>query len=717
MSSGSVSDASDVNEGEGPKVVQSSFREPSIINKSVASKTPPPIEEKKEIAQPQNPEKISEIPEKKPESSENKAEEKPKDQTSPTKATKANAKKKKIEDHFCFEIPKMIGIPILNRDTSNPNTFDLNYLLNPDVQKIAQSGHRLTQSTTVPSGKAQTSPKNYIKNNINKSKLYMNSKPSKGFPVEIHEIPEIVQKKSKFDVEERFYKKAKETQEKIKNLKALKEIEEVDGCTFKPKIKSKRENKTYEQFYEYMKNYVDKKNVKIKQMKDEENKNLEKNSEFSHQPKLCDKSIQMIARKSDLEESTFDRLHKLYKGQAKSNSNSLRESLVSEIKTEESVKCFHPKVNKKSQMLNRPDPIEKILYDDALRRINKEKFPPPPPPTKFITSKSEKVLIEKVKRDFEEAFFCIETDTGELIYTKMIELFKIMHFVKDDNKKEEERLLLLESWKILSRGENVCKKDSILVFLLSVMGFYEDWMGTSDTDRLTLSSYESNKLHIKFDLFYTNRISVINKSTANKSYKASYEYSFHPQTIAESQQLAENWRVQHRSGGKIEDMLIAEKARTIKKIEEKRAALDEELLEECSFQPIIEQMPEEFRVYGLYAKEDLTAEYFKLLNDPKFQNSHKGNILYEVSKIMKEKKETKAAESKKQQLDEELKDCTFAPKLEERIFPDAYLSQNFKPSRQLSSKGPNYKNYSFSDIKDQADNELYDSKSSDIENN
>ena len=32
---------------------------------------------------------------------------------------------------------------------------------------------------------------------------------------------------------------------------------------------------------------------------------------------------------------------------------------------------------------------------------------------------------------------------------------------------------------------------------------------------------------------------MVNKSTVNKSYKANYEYSFHPQTIAESQHLAE----------------------------------------------------------------------------------------------------------------------------------------------------------------------------------
>ena len=417
MSSGSVSDAGEVGEGEGPKVVQSSFREPSIMNKPGAAKDPA---DAKEIPQAIDPAKKEELAAN------------PKEPAKSNKSPgKRNDKKVRIADHFDFEIPKMHGIPILNKDTVNPNTFDLNYLLSPQVQKIAQSGHRLTQSHTTSAGKIATCPKNHIKKNIMNSKKMGGSTSNKELPpVDIPEL--IISKKSKLDVEERFYKKAKQTEEKIKNLKALKEIEEVNGCTFKPTIKSKREAKTYEEFYEYMKHFTDKKNKKIQSMKDEEEKTLEKSLDFSHQPKLCEKSIQMIARKSDLEESTFDRLHKLYKGTGKSSTVSGRESIVSEAKTEENSLSFHPTVNKKSQMLNRSEPVEKILYDDALRRINKEKYPPLPQATKFITSKSEKVLIEKLKRDFEEAFCCLEADfSGGINYTKTIELFKLLYLVRE----------------------------------------------------------------------------------------------------------------------------------------------------------------------------------------------------------------------------------------------------------------------------------------------
>lgn len=667
MSSGHVSDAGDVGEGEGPKVVQSSFKDASIMNKSVAPKEQPPAEAVKPEGTPE---------EAKPEDSKQEAEGK--------QGSKKKTNKRFVDD-FNFEIPKMKGVPILNKDTVNPYTFDLNYLLNPDVQKVAKSAHRLTQSNTAPNGKNLATPKNHIQKNIENSKKFSNSKSTKD--IKIPEIAENKEKKTKFDVEERFYKKAKQTEEKIKNLKEEKEKQEINGCTFKPEIKAKRETKTYDEFYEYMKRYTEKKEKKITYLKEEESKAKEKSMDFSHQPKLCEKSLQMIARKSDLEESTFDRLHKLYKLQNKSISN--RESVVIENKFDEGL-TFHPSVNKKSQALSRSDPVEKILYEDALRRIHKEKNPPAPPPTKFITTKSEKVLIEKLKRDFEEAFMCIDAASAdEINYTKMIELFKAMHFVKDDYKKEEERLLLLESWKILLvEGETYCKKSSILVFLIAVMGFYEDWMAGEDPSRLMLSPSDANKIHTKFDLFYSNRVSIVNKSTLNKSYKNNYEYSFHPQTVIESQALAKAWRSQNRAGGKIEDMLIAEKAKTLKKLEEKRQIMEEQALDECSFQPLIEQMPEEFRTYGLYEKEDLTSEYFKLLNDPKFQNKHKGILLHDLAKVVKQRKETMHSDNQKKKEENELESCTFNPKLEDRIFPNDYSPPEPRPKKHSFEESP-----------------------------
>ncbi|OMJ94962.1 hypothetical protein SteCoe_1825 [Stentor coeruleus] len=679
MSSGSISDAGEVGEGEGPKVVQSSFKEASIMNKSIAVKDPTPVEEQKQEVQPEPPEAPKEVKQ------EIKQEIKQEENKiiKPQKAFKKILKKPC--DSFNFEITKMKGTPILNKDTVNPNTFDIDFLLNPEVQKLAHNRNKLKESSTVKnSNKPQVNPTNHIQKNIKNSKILSNSKSSKELPPS--DVPEIQQKAMKIDVEERFYKKAQIIKDKIQVLKEQKAQGEIIECTFKPQIKTKRENKSYDEFYEYMKSYAQKKENKIKNIKDEETKAQENSIEYTYQPKLCEKSLQMIAKKSDLEESTFDRLHKLYKNQlVKSSNNSARESFVSDIKNDDST-SFQPTVNKKSQNLIRTEPVETKLYNDALRRINQDRNPPIPTQHKFITNRSEKVLIDKLKRDFEEAFVRIDSDAlNELNYTKMHELFKSMNFIKDENKKEDERLLLLDSWKILlSQGDTYCQKPSILVFLIAIMGFYEDWMEVPDGNRLVLTNYEAHKLHTKFNLFYTNRVSIINKNTTNKEYKVNYEYSFHPQTIIESEILAKNWRSQHRGGGKIEDLLIAEKAKTQKKLEEKRQLMEEQELDECSFQPMIEQMPEEWRVYGIYDKGDLTSEYFKMMNDPKFQNAHKGVVLHDLAKIINQKKEEKNNDLHRMMQEKEIENCTFNPKLEERILPSSYVSTEIKHKKSNS---------------------------------
>ena len=683
MSDDSISDTGDVNEGEGAKVVQSNFREPSIISKSIIKHDS--LSKKTEESKIIIPEKIIE-----PLNEEVKQETK---ETTPIAnkpnldhfTPKSKKSQKKLTDDFCFEIPKMHSIPIVNRDTTHPEKFDLNFLLNPEVQKIAKSGHRLTQSTTITATNSFVSPKNHIKQNIKNTNSHTSSISQKDLPFNSMKINS---KKSSLDVDERFYNKAKKTEEKIKVLKEAREIEEINGCTFHPKINAQRKQKTYEEYYEYMNNFADKKDKKVKKLQEEEKKLLEKSNNFAYKPQLCERSLQIIARKSTIEASTFDRLHKFYQTNGRSLNDSGRDSPV-EIKPLPQ-KFFHPVVNKKSQEIQRTEPIEKILYDDALRRLKKSSAPKPVEPKKFINTNSEKFLIEKLKRDFEEGFYVVDMDnTNEINYTRMIELFRIMHMIKDNGKKEEERLLLLSAWKSLTEEEErvYCSKDSVCVFVLAIMGFYEDWMNNPETKRLTFSLQDVKRVHKKFDLFYNNRISAIHKNSANKTIREVSEYSFQPHIGLINDKLAESFKVQNRPSGKLEDILIAETEKKNKKIEELRLRIEEAKMEECSFNPMIEQMPDNFKIYGtLEDKEDLASEYFKLLNSPGFENKHKGLFLHNLSKIYKDKKEVIINETKEKEIQKELENCTFAPQLEKRIYPEDYNQDIIVKPKELKSQ-------------------------------
>lgn len=603
--------------------------------------------------------------------------------SSPSKRPKTLSKKSIVDE---FSLPKMSFIPIVNKDTTNSNTYDLEFLLNPEVQKIAKSCHRLTQSSTVSATGSFVKSKDHIKKNILNTRSHYNSMSSKELQIEIIKPKS---KKLSIDVEERFYSKAKKTEEKLKTLKELKEIQEINSCTFKPKITTKRKEKSYDEFYEYMAKFKEQKEKKIKMIQEEEQKAIEKSSDCSYQPKLCEKSIQIVARKSTIDDNTFERLHNYYK--CKGNSVD-RSDKGMDSKHDSPNKEFQPKVSKKSQNLQRTQPVENILYNDAIRRKNKEVKEVSYLVPKFITSSSEKVLITKLKREFEEGFFLIDIDsTGEVNYTRMIELFRQLSMVKDDSKREEERLLILEAWKMMSNdNSSACTKPSLLVFILAVMGFYEDWMGQADNGRLVISQADFKKIHTKYDLFYRNRSVSVHKNPNTKSSKDIEEYSFHPQIGGISENLYEPAK-SRRYNGKIEDYLIAEKQKVSQKIEEKRVVLEELGMEECSFHPMIEILPESCKTARNFDKEDLATEYFKQINSPDVEYKHKGEFLHELSKVYKAKKQFIITNEKEKAWKRELEPCTFTPHLEKRILPGESLSATVKKPEKTIKKAQDSK--------------------------
>lgn len=594
-----------------------------------------------------------------------------------------NPNKKSVVDDF--NVPIMSVNPIVNKDTTNTETFDLEFLLNLDVQKIPKSCHRMTQSTTIPSTSSYIKTKDQMKKNIQYSHTHFNSMSSKDLKSEFSLSKS---KRPSIDIDERFYSKAKKTEEKVKALKDQKDMEEINSCSFKPQIMTKRRQRSYEEFYEYMTNFKDKKDKKAKMMKEEEEKALEKTAELSYKPKLCEKSLLIVARKSALDENTSKKVNKLYRGKGSSVGRKERVS----VPIRSSSKVSQAKNVKKSQNGHRAEPIDKYLYNDALRRKNLEPKKTPQQTPKFITSNSEKVLISKLKREFEECFFIADIDsTGRINYTRMIELFKNLSLIKNDSKREEERLLLLESWKLLSSNKKtINNKHSLLCFILAVMNFYEDWMGQNDEDRLTLSLAESKKLHKKYDLFYKNRSQPLKNPSLNKSLKENDEYSFHPQIGAISEHLYEHSK-SSRNTGKIEDHLIAEKNRIFKKIEEKRILIEELDMEECSFHPVIEAMPESSKTARNYDKDDLATEYFKQINTPENDNKHRGLFLHDLSKIYKSKRQFIITNEKEKACKKELESCTFTPYIAKRSLTGENFPSSVKKTEKNQRKKPEVK--------------------------
>lgn len=663
-----ISDTGDINEGEGAKIVQSSIMTQSIMKPENPSKLlkPPVIKDpKKNDANFSEPLKIA------PNST--KVSKAPIEFKSSSFRLKKSLEIQMVSPQFSknshqksvaesFRTPKINFIPVLNKDTTNPNTFDLNFLLHPDVQKIAKSGHRLTQSNTVSNTGSFVNNKSHIQKNIKSTRSLYNSVSSKNF----QDVGKA--KKLSIDVDERFYKKAKKTEEKVKFLKDIKDMEEINNCTFHPKIKTKRKTKTCEEYFDYMKTFTDKKEKKVSKLREEGKKAYDDSIDFNHQPKICEKSVQIMAQKASIETNTFERLHKFFK--YKGNScETVRDLLTVDSNINDTHASFQPKVNKRSQGISRPEPVDKLLYKDAIRRQKRKLSMPTAKTPKLITIHSEKVLIDKLKRDFENSFCQVDIDNTEILnYTKMIEMFRTLNMVQDSNKREEERLLLLETWKMTANENSQVRKIDILCFVLAVMGFHEEWMLDPDYTNLTVTPFAATKMHQKFCLFYTNRTTAQHKFSTSRAGKGNDENPSRVQTSALGRGPL-TCRASMRFEGKLEDYLIAEKERVAQKIEEKRILLNEEQMEECSFHPLIEPMPESSKISRI-EKEDLASEYFKQLNSPDSTYTHRGLFLHDLSKAYKDKKQEIANFHREKELKKELEVCTFAPKLEKRVFPE-----------------------------------------------
>jgi hypothetical protein len=583
--------------------------------------------------------------------------------TSPKAKTIKNTKlkiKKHIIDDLDFALTKYSSLPILTCKTP-PSKFSSN------------------QS------------KDFIKKNIERNSAYINNIKNSPKQADIKFsdfIEESFKKNSKkLDVNERFYKKAEDYKKKKEDLKEKIIKEELNACTFQPKTNVKDKIKhSPKDFNKKLDEYIEKK--KKKQEEDVKSKELQEkhnsDEELTHQPKINAKSKEMISKKQT-EGTIHERLYNQYKSQASKQIEELNKNKeISDPKkiTEEPEIFFQPTINKKSQNLNRTDKIGQILYNDAIRRKNKPLQAPSSPIQKFMNSNSEKVLIEKFKRDFNEAVSELgPIESLKINYNQLLQVLKILYFIRED-KEEEDRLTALGVWKIFGESEETSiPKDSVLSVLLGIMGLYEDWMST-ETQIHNISREEALKLHKKYEKFYKNRNSTMNKSNMNQSFKNTIDYSFQPEKIANSDELAEKWRNSHREPGKIEDSLIAEQAKKEKKIKQLKQKIDAEALKECSFKPKTEELP------SIYIKS--TKDYSDIVPQD-LKSTHKGVILYKLAEKNKNKKNENILSARELQEQKELEECTFSPNVLDKkhgnisnFFQRLQAREEFKEAKSLS---------------------------------
>ncbi|CAD8121688.1 unnamed protein product [Paramecium sonneborni] len=269
-------------------------------------------------------------------------------------------------------------------------------------------------------------------------------------------------------------------------LKEYYEQEELRPCSFTPQtLNDGQDKRSLYQFLFDQQNHVMKVEQKLEQIKQNE---LERDLQYPYHPKTNEFNFQ----KRDETIPTYERLYNL--NQKKPSEPILQQS--------ESTIDYKPLIQQKSQNIVRNQKVEDILYQDAQRRLQKQKEVQEKKNTtkvvtvnvKYTSNNSEKIVAQKFIREFETIIDWIFDQTGQdrpsnvsfsIDYLKLGEILQRLGFlnqlqVKDSNEKaveyenlrlSEERALLCEIWTVL-RGDELggISKRNLCLFLLTLIG-------------------------------------------------------------------------------------------------------------------------------------------------------------------------------------------------------------------------------------------------------
>lgn len=444
-------------------------------------------------------------------------------------------------------------------------------------------------------------------------------------------------KPSKLNVEERFYKYRTKVNEKIQNLAKILEEKEIVECSFKPTILNKGKTRSVPEFLNNMARFDEKRKEKIQKTIAENEKEMMK---VLKKPKLCIKS-RILA--SVIPHEGISHLSK-----AKSHSSTVIDT-----------NPYKPIVNPRSHDLLREKPTTSLLYEDAVRRFSKSISEDKPITESLTSQRSEKVLLEKFKKEFSEVLNCLDLNNSKALnYTKFTSLLYNMNFIsRSSSRLSSERQLAIKIWSVLEGEKNgEISHRNLLTLLICVLNYKDPNAPTHSLSiglgRMVNGIYcvapkEVVKIHQYFYILYAER---------NNYSPASSDLIYEEVSFSATRK---------KSDTKYEDMLILEKSRLQDKWEKIR---QEKALEEtsgCTFQPKIKRGPR--TLSSCSELNDSTASQYTLYSETKSQTQRRTDILHDYSKVFNQQKHN----SSKVQLDLKsislTKPCTFKPKLEKRI--------------------------------------------------
>ncbi|CAG9311928.1 unnamed protein product [Blepharisma stoltei] len=459
---------------------------------------------------------------------------------------------------------------------------------------------------------------------------------------------------------ERLYRFQAKTQAKIKELAGAQVKKDMEQCTFKPNIKTSREKRTAEEFINDMERMEKTRQNAIENLRNENLKAYGRGG-LKPKPTICKKSKIMVKQHQN-GKNKVPVHEKLWKDHTKKD----REQLLSPIKSvKEDRRSFTPSINQKSLRLERSESIDNRLYNDALRRKRAASESPVTESVfrgRLITENSEKVLAKKFEIDFSSKLKELNIEDA-INYTKFVTLLKAMSFIiGTDN--DEERNTIIEIWKLLKPIENYVSIENVLNIFKGIMNYP---LSEGNEELLV---FDRDFLHKTFFSLSENRTNAVSFSNKNPRFKDKIkQYSFRPSLNKTSSLLAGRSRNNRSflSGQKSNvDFLVTEQQVLQEKWEEMKKLKEKEDAKKYTFKPTINKKKP--AAPSTPKNKDMLAAQYKQLSSEK----DRFEALYSLAKVEKSKKEKIAKSKEDIEIEENMKECTFTPKLETQKFNNEY---------------------------------------------
>ena len=532
------------------------------------------------------------------------------------------------------QVKPYTGIPILSPRSIGKETYDLDILQDPKMQREFQAGHRFQPKLPfdIPRSVSPHGDTDFIMRNIvsTRVKSPVKVKLSEGYLVgNSHRTVSLEPRQVDFKHLLEFGTQAELRREKLREERMKKEMSE---CSFRPKILPNSQSiRSSEEYYHYMLAHQQRVALKTQSQRDEIDSIFTKQAGTLFIPTICRYSRELVKETS---EPRFEHLYKQHKVNLMKRMEAGDKEVLSTASTEDvSVVKQKNSSGKLGKTKNYAKSSEKTKLSKEIKEIE---------PEKKTNHESNLMLKERFLKEFREKWANLEPEKDEITYTKFTLLLTDLHFITNNPKSSsftEERNLTLHAWSICNSLETLkTTKNAVEKFLLAVMNLaiYED---SNETKK--------NEIYTNFSQFYITRIGKFEKSE-KREFREYYGLTFRPNIN----------QFQRKNPGKIGDLMFSESEKRRAKLEKLREKVEKETFESL-FSPTINTYPKDYvGVVGEYTQDTLSQYYVGML---KRGEMSRGEALYQLAAIAQERQKRGQRSSSDRENEGNMVECTFAP--------------------------------------------------------